>query len=133
MSWLISLVTGPVLNAITGPLLDAYRAKLAAANTSDKLAVDLAIKEVEAEIAARQDARAIIIAEQGRWYTAMVRPLIVLPFGVYIWKVVIWDIVLGWGVTDPIRGDVASLMMVVIGSYFSGRTIEKVVQSFKRR
>jgi len=43
-----------------------HKAKLAAANTQDKLAVDLAVKEIEAEIAARAQASAIIIAEQGR-------------------------------------------------------------------
>jgi hypothetical protein len=47
--------------------VDAYKAKLAAANTQDKLAVDLAVKEIEAEIAARAQGSAIIIAEQGRW------------------------------------------------------------------
>jgi hypothetical protein len=90
--------------------------------------VDLAIKEIDAEIAARQAAQAVIIAEQGRWYTAIVRPLIVLPFAVYIWKVAIWDIVPGIGSTDAIRGDVASLMVIVVGSHFGGRTIEKVAQ-----
>ena len=132
MNWLLSFITGPVLNAITGPVLEAYKARLAATNAQDKLAVDLAIKEIDAEIESRKQAGAIIIAEQGRWYTAIVRPLLVLPFAVYIWKVVIWDIVLGWGSTDPIRGDVASLMMIVVGSYFGGRTIEKVAQIFKR-
>jgi len=132
MTWLLSLITGPVLNAITGPFLDAYKARLAAANQKDAKAVELAVKEIEAEIESRKQAGAIIIAEQGRWYTAIVRPLIVLPFAVYIWKVMIWDIVLGWGSTDAVRGDVANLMMIVIGSYFGGRTIEKVAQIFKR-
>ena len=132
MGWLLSLITGPVLNAITGPFLEAYKAKLAAANQQDAKAVELAVAEIQAEIESRKQAGAIIIAEQGRWYTACVRPLIVLPFAVYIWKVVIWDIVLGWGQTDAIRGDLANLMMVVIGSYFGGRTIEKVAQIFKR-
>lgn len=132
MGWLLSLITGPLLGAITGPLIEAYKAKLSAANQQDAKAVELAVKEIDAEIASRQAAQAIIIAEQGRWYTAIVRPLIVLPFGIYIWKVVIWDICLGWGETPAIRGDLAGLMLVVIGSYFGGRTIEKVAQIFKR-
>jgi hypothetical protein len=132
MTWLLSLITGPVLSAITGPFLEAYKARLSAANQKDAKAVELAVKEIEAEIESRKQAGAIIVAEQGRWYTAIVRPLIVLPFAVYIWKVMIWDIVLGWGSTDAVRGDVANLMMIVIGSYFGGRTIEKVAQIFKR-
>ena len=69
-SWLASLIGGPV---ITG-LINAYKAKLDASNTQDRIAADLAAKEIEAEIAARKEASAIIIAEQGRWYTAISAP-----------------------------------------------------------
>jgi len=127
-TFLASLLGGPIVNAV----IAAYKAKLDAANTRDALAAGLAAKEIEAEIAARADARAIIIAEQGRWYTAIVRPLLVLPFGLYVWKIVLVDVVLGLGSTDPLRGDMATVMMIVIGSYFGGRTIEKVAQVFKR-
>ena len=74
-TWLASLIGGPV---ITG-LINAYKAKLDAANTQDRIAADLAAKEIEAEIEARRQASAIIIAEQGRWYTAIIRPLLALP------------------------------------------------------
>ena len=60
-SWLASLIGGPV---VTG-LINAYKAKLDAANIQDRIAADLAAKEIEAEIAARKEASAIIIAEQG--------------------------------------------------------------------
>jgi len=63
LQWLLSVLSAPVFNTI----VEAYKAKLAAANTQDKLAVDLAVKEIEGEIAARAQASAIIIAEQGRW------------------------------------------------------------------
>ena len=90
-SWLASLIGGPV---ITG-LINAYKAKLDAANTQDRIAADLAAKEIEAEIAARKEASAIIIAEQGRWYTAIIRPLLAFPIIIYFWKVIVWDKVLG--------------------------------------
>lgn len=41
------------------------------------MAADLAAREIEAEIEARKQASAIILAEQGRWYTAIIRPLLV--------------------------------------------------------
>ena len=128
LQWLLSFLTTPVLNAI----VDGYKAKLAAANTQDKLAVDLAVKEIEAEIAARAQASAIIIAEQGRWWTSIIRPLAALPVVIYIWKVVVWDKVLGLGVTDPITGEVATWAGVIVTTYFGGRTIEKVARIFKR-
>ena len=50
----------------------------------DQIAADLAAKEIEAEIAARKEASAIIIAEQGRWYTAIIRPLLAFPIIIYL-------------------------------------------------
>ena len=44
----------------------------------DRIAADLAAKNLESEIAARQQASALIIAEQGRWYTAIIRALLAL-------------------------------------------------------
>src|SRR5262245_21317111 len=128
LQWLLSFLTTPVLGAI----VDAYKAKLAAANTQDKLAVDLAIKEIEAEIAARAQASAIIIAEQGRWWTSIIRPLAALPVVIYIWKVIVFDKVLGLGSTDALTGEVATWAGVIVTTYFGGRTIEKVARIFKR-
>jgi hypothetical protein len=95
-SWLASLIGGPV----TTGLINAYKVKLDAANSQDRMAVDLAVKEIEAEIEARKEASVIIIAEQGRWYTAIIRPLLAFPIIIYFWKVSVWDKVFGLGTTD---------------------------------
>jgi hypothetical protein len=118
-SELASLIGGPV---ITG-LINAYKAKLDAANIQDRIAADLAAKEIEAEIAARKEASAIIIAEQGRWYTAIIRPLLAFPLVIYLWKVIVWDKVLGLGTTDPITGMVADWTGTIITAYVGGRSI----------
>jgi hypothetical protein len=128
LQWLLSVLSAPVFNTI----VEAYKAKLAAANTQDKLAVDLAVKEIEAEIAARAQASAIIVAKQGRWWTSMIRPLAALPVVIYIWKVIVYDKVLGLGTTDTITGDVGTWAGVIITTYFVGRTIEKVARIFRR-
>jgi hypothetical protein len=127
-TWLASLIGGPV---ITG-LINAYKAKLDSANTQDRIAADLAAKEIEAEIEARKQASAITIAEQGRWYTACIRPLFAAPFIIFAWKVVVWDKVLGLGTTDPLSGDVSTWAGYVIIAYFGGRSIEKVARTLKR-
>ena len=121
-SWLASLLGGPI---VTG-LLNAYKAKLDAANTRDAQAVDLAKKEIEAEIEARKQASAVIIAEQGRWYTACIRPLFAAPFIIFAWKIVVWDKVLKLGSTDPLDPNMWSVFLTVVGAYFGGRTIEKI-------
>jgi hypothetical protein len=127
-SWLASILGAPIVNG----LITAYKVKLEAANTQGRIAAELAGKEIEAEIVARKQASAIIIAEQGRWYTAMIRPLLALPIVIYFWKVVVWDKVLGWGVTDPITGMIADWAGLIITAYVGGRTIEKVARTLKR-
>jgi hypothetical protein len=128
-SWLAGLIGGPILKG----LLDAYRAKLDAANARDRLAADLAAKEIEAGIDARRQANALIIAEQGRWYTAIIRPLLAAPVIIYLWKVIVWDKVLGLGTTDPLTGTVAEWAWLIVTTYVGGRTVEKVARIFARR
>ena len=122
--WLASLIGGPIFNG----LIEGYKAKLDAANTHDRIAADLAANHIEAEIAARQHASAIIIAEQGRWYTAIIRPLLALPIIIYFWKVIVWDKVLDLGATDPLTGMVSDWAGTIVTAYVSGRTIEKVAR-----
>lgn len=126
--WIAQLLGGPLVNG----LLNAYRAKLDAANTRDAQAVDLAKKEIEGEIAARQAEASIIRQEEGRWYTSLPRPLFAFIFIVYIGKCVIWDKVLGWGSTDPLGPELSNIEMIIVTGYFGGRTIEKVARIFKR-
>ena len=127
-SWLASLIGGPVVNG----LINAYKARLDASNTQDRIAADLAAKEIEADIVARKEASAVIIAEQGRWYTAIIRPLLAFPIIIYIWKVIVWDKVLGLGATDPLVGMIADWSGTILTAYVGGRSIEKVARIFKR-
>jgi len=117
---------------IVGGLIEAYRSKLQASNDRDRIAADLAAKEIEAEIEARKQASAIIIAEQGRWYTAIIRPLLALPIIIYLWKVIVWDKVLGLGSTDPLAGMIADWSGLILTAYVGGRSVEKVARIFRR-
>ena len=96
LKWLAQFLTAPIVNGF----IDAYKARLEAENSQDRTAADLAAKAIAAEIEARKSADAIIIAEQGRWYTAIIRPLLAAPVIIYLWKVIVWDKVLGLGTTD---------------------------------
>ena len=127
-SWLASFLAGPVVNGLIG----AYKAKLDAANSAGAQAADLAAKAIAAEIEARRSANALIIAEQGRWYTAIIRPLLAAPVIIYLWKVIVWDKVLGFGTTDPITGMIADWTGMIITAYVGGRSIEKVARIFRR-
>ena len=129
LGWLGSLLGGPFARAA----VDAYKAKLASENTSEKIAADLAARELCVEQRERELSAQIVIAEQGRWYAALPRPLFALAFIIYVWKVVVWDKVLGWGTTDPLSGDVAQWAMIVLTAYFGGRSLEKVARILGKR
>lgn len=133
MGWLLSLFTGPLFNSLFGSLVDAYKAKLAAENTRDAKAVDLAIAEIQAEIEARKAAKEIIIAEQGWWVTAWIRPLFAYPVIVYWWKIIFYDKLLGLGSTDALTGMVGEWAGWIVMAYFAVRPIEKVARVFARR
>ena len=68
------------------------------------------------------------MAEQGRWYTALPRPLFASAFIIYVWKVVVWDKVLGFGTTDALSGEVSQWAATVLTAYFDGRSLEKVAR-----
>lgn len=127
-SWLASFLTGPLLKAG----VDAYKVKIQAGTDQEKLATDLAARELVVEQREAEVNASVVIAEQGRWYTAMIRPLMMLPFIVFTWKVVVFDKVMGWGFTDALDPKMWNVFMIAIGSYFGGRTIEKVARIIKR-
>jgi hypothetical protein len=129
MEWLVKLFTGPVLNAVTGPILEAYKAKLGAENNQDGKIVELASKAIDAEIDARREASKILIAEQGRWWTAAPRAITCWSFAIFVAKVVVWDKVLGLGSTDALTGDVSGWAGMVMVTWFGGRSLEKIAST----
>lgn len=127
--WLASFLTAPIINGF----LDAYKAKLDSQNTQGAQAVEVTRAALLAEVDARKSANAIIIAEQGRWYTAVIRPLLALPVVIYLWKVIVWDKVLGWGTTDAIAGDVGIWAGTIVTTYVGGRSLEKIARTIWSR
>jgi hypothetical protein len=129
LGWFGNLLGGPFARAA----LDAYRAKLAAGNTSERIAADLAAREMAVEQRERELATDVLISEQGRWYTALPRPLFASAFIVYVWKVVVWDRVLGLGSTEALSGEISQWGMIVLTAYFGGRSFEKVARILARK
>jgi hypothetical protein len=129
LGWLGNLLGGPFAKAA----LDAYRAKLAAGNTSKRITADLATRELAVEQRERELATQLVISEQGRWYTALPRPLFAFAFVIYAWKVVVWDKVLRLGTTGTLSEDMAQWATIVLTAYFGGRSIEKVARILSRK
>jgi hypothetical protein len=98
-TWLASFLGGPIVNG----LINAYKARLQPANTERAQASDLAAQAIAAEIDARKNAQAVIIAEQGRWWTALPGALVQWSLAIFVIKCVVWDAVLGLALPSPLE------------------------------
>lgn len=112
MTWLLRLLG--LASGLPDQLRRAYEAKLNAANDADRIAAELQIARLEA----RQASHAI----GGRWIT-LVQIAWALPFVVYNSKLILWDKVLGLGVTDPLSPELYGLQSVIVGFFFVTTTI----------
>lgn len=108
---LLSWVASGGLSGITKALQQAYEARLRAQTDSEKLATDLKIRELEAR-------RDVILTAQSDRFERWIRIGFALPFVAYNAKLVIWDKILEWGVTDPLSAELAYIQMTVLAGYF---------------
>jgi hypothetical protein len=123
---LLSFVGGPVVSA----LIKAYQAKLAAGNTSEKIAADLASSEVAAARTEIEAQTQLKIAEIGHlWEPEKLFAYVTLVFYA---KVLIYDKCLGLGTTDAVGGEVASWAGLVMSFYFAKRGFENVARIIRR-
>ena len=96
-----------------------YKMRMAAAETDrEKLRAEVTIEQLQAR-------QAILVEETRYAATRWIRPALAAPFAIYIWKIVVWDKVLGLGVTDPLDERMWWVMTVVVGAYFLTRPFEK--------
>ena len=84
---------------------------------SDRIAADVAIKQLEARQAA--------VIAGGRWI-APVQAVFAVMFLIYYGKLLIWDKVLGLGVTDGLSPALENLGMIVISFIFLQAGIDRV-------
>jgi hypothetical protein len=130
---LVSLIGGPLVSS----LLKGYRAKLEAANTSERLAADLAIKDIEAGIAARAHASEIRMATAGFWEMRLLTFAIAFPFVSHLWAV--WldtQFRLGWGIPrfpEPMNEWQGAILLSFFGIYTLGKAMHTVGASIALR
>jgi hypothetical protein len=123
---IISFLGGPVIKG----LIDAYNAKLKAGNVDNRIAADTAAAEIAAQTSESRDVTAYRIAEIGHWY----EPDKILGYCVaaYFAKLLVWDKVMGWGVTDPLGGFAETTSNLVVSFYFAKRGFENIAKILKR-
>lgn len=123
---IISFLGGPVIKG----LIDAYKAKLSAGNVDSKIAADLAASEIAAQTEEAKAQAELKIAQIGHpWEPEKLAFYVTLIFYA---KCVLWDTVLGWGTTGPLKGDVSVWAGMIMGFYFTKRGFENVARILKR-
>ena len=123
---IISFLGGPVIKG----LIDAYKAKLAAGNVDSKIASDLAAEEIAAQTEETKELTKLKIAQIGHpWEPEKLAFSVTLIFYA---KCVLWDTVLGWGTTGPLKGDVSVWAGMIMGFYFTKRGFENVARILKK-
>lgn len=116
----LGLLSGP-LSSISRDIKEAYQSKLAAKNDAERILADERIAVLEAR-------KTSILAAQSDPIERWVRVGFAFPFVVYINKLVLWDKVLEWGVTDPLSSELSHILMIVLGGYFVDTIVRRVVR-----
>ena len=128
LTWIGNLLGGPFAKAA----VDAYRAKLTSENSAEKIAADLAAQQLTLDVERQKLEQAVVIADEGRWWTAAIRPLFAAPFVAFLWKVIILDRVLGWRTDDLLPWEV-DLCKWIIASYFGHAALASLGRAVARR
>jgi hypothetical protein len=123
---IIGFLGGPVVSG----LIKAYQAKLAAGNTSERIAADLAAHEIATQQTEIQSIYALRIAQIGHpWEPEKLAFYVTLVFYA---KVMIWDKVLGLGVTDEVTGAAGVWAGLIMSFYFAKRGAENIARIIRK-
>ena len=124
--WLAGFVTGPVFD----DLLKGYQARLAAGNASEKIAADLAARELAVQSRELELQTQLRIAEIG--HPLEPDRLMGYCVAVYFAKLLIFDKVMGLGTTDALAGFASTTSNLIVASYFAKRGFENVARIIRR-
>jgi hypothetical protein len=123
---ILSFLGGPFV----GAAIKAYTAKLDAGNTAERIAADLAARELEVQRRETEVQAEYKRALIGHWYEPA--NLAAYIFVGYLFNVVVWDTMLGLGTTPAIKGDVGVWLGMIAMFLFGKRGIENVAMILRR-
>jgi sterol desaturase/sphingolipid hydroxylase (fatty acid hydroxylase superfamily) len=119
LGWLLGLVNP--LGAIADKLAAAYMQRSNAQTEQQRIAAEERITALEAR-------RDVILQAQSDPFERWVRIGFALPFILYLWKIVVWDKLLGMGVTDDLSVDLWAILYIVLGGYFVDTVVRRIKQ-----
>lgn len=130
---MFAMILGWLGGPIFGQIVEGYKAKLAAGNTSDRIAADLAARELAVQQIEIQTQNQLKIAEIGHFWEP--EKLFAYIMVIYFGKIVLWDKVFSYwtnGSTDALHGDASMWAGLIMSFYFGKRTVENAIRIFKR-
>jgi hypothetical protein len=118
---------GPFLTAA----LQAYQAKLNSDGAIATVKEQLAIQELSLQARELELQTQYRIATIGRWYEP--DHLMGYAVAIYFGKLLVWDKVLAWGVTDSLAGWAAVTANLIVVFYFGKRGFENIVKIWRMK
>ncbi len=130
---LIKLLTGSVFDRLTG----IYEKKLQADGAAQKMAAEFAVKQIEADLEVRQNAKEIRLATAGFWEMRTITFCIALPFVVHLWAVGLDTVFrFGWGVPkfpSPMDEWEGAILLSFFGLSVAGKAMDTLAFIFGRK
>jgi len=114
--WAILLST--VLPLLIGALPAVVKEIATAKQNRDNAVTERERIEAEERVKALEARRDVLISESKSPWNIIGRLFLMLPFGLFIWKVVVWDKMLHYGSTEDLSTTLWALMFTVFGFYF---------------
>lgn len=114
-----SIFGSPITSGVIEQLGDLYLRKMQVKDEIEQSKIDAQIKVLELQASA-------LANETKHWMTTWIRPSFALIVWVYYAKILVWDKVLGLGVTDDLNETQFYVVSAVMGAYFLVRPIEKI-------
>jgi len=125
------LISKVLVSPLLATAADAYKAKLQQGTDHDKLAADLATRELAVQVREVEVQTQYRIAEIGHLYEPdkIMGYTAALLYG----KVVVWDIILNLGTTNMHEGFVTVTTGLITSFYFGKRGFENVAKIWKSK
>jgi hypothetical protein len=110
----VAALTGGIEKELFGSLERWQRAKLDAKNDAERIEADKQVAFFQGQISL-----AVAAAQNDKWWST--RELIGKCALVYVFKIVVWDTVLGLGITPDPGPQVTGIVMLVLGFYYGSK------------
>ncbi|KZL29428.1 3TM-type holin [Pseudovibrio sp. WM33] len=127
--WVLDKLGGGIVDRVLGH----FEARAKSDNEALRIGATVTSEEIRAELESRRAARDIVLAEQGWWVTAMIRPAFAWPIVIHSGAIVAdslfhfeWDVA---KLPDPL-GTWAGW---IVGAYFLTRPFEKAIRGASTR